>query len=172
MRLAGALDANPDAAAVCPLLVDRAGNPAPQFGALPPDGLWRPGEPKDDEPVRVEYPRGAALMARVFYIKATRQIDERFGQAGGDADLAAQFKRASKKVLLIPSIRVFHAGSGQNDSLRNADALLAQATFASKYRGFMPGLLARAGSIFGPLLRFRLGEVRYTLGGQKIDGTQ
>src|SRR5262249_9434798 len=34
--LADVLDANPDAAAVCPLLVDDAGRPAPQISALPP----------------------------------------------------------------------------------------------------------------------------------------
>ena len=43
MRLADALDANPDAAAVCPLLVDREGRPAPQFGSLPLDGQLASG---------------------------------------------------------------------------------------------------------------------------------
>lgn len=172
MRLADALDANADAAAVCPLLVDREGRPAPQFGSLPLDGNWRPGQPSGDALVPVDYPRGAALMARVFYIKATRQIDERFGQFGGDADLAAQFRRALKKVLLVPNIRVFHLGAQEYNSLERADMLLAHATFLGKYGGFMPGLLARMASIFGPLFGFRFGELRYTLSGQKIDGTQ
>jgi GT2 family glycosyltransferase len=172
MRLADVLDAHADAAAVCPLLVDREGRPAPQFGSLPLDGKWRPAQPAGDTPVSVEYPRGAALMARVFYIKATRQIDERFGQFGGDADLAAQFRRASKKVLLVRDVRVFHLGAGQYDSLERADMLLAHATFLGKYRGFMPGAMARLGSIFGPLFGFRFGELRHTLAGQKIDGTQ
>lgn len=170
--LADALDANPDAAAVCPLLVDREGRPAPQLGSFPPDGAWRPATVTDDSPTQVEYPRGAALMARVFYIKANRQIDERFGQFGGDADLAAQFRRASKKVLLIPTVRVFHLGAENYDTLQRADMLLAQATFVSKYRGFLNGLGARAGAIFKPLAGFRLGEFRYTVSGQKIDGSQ
>ena len=55
----------PTAAAVCPLLVDDDGNPAPQLGSLPPDGEWDPAEPAA-QPVAVEYPRGAALMVRVF----------------------------------------------------------------------------------------------------------
>jgi GT2 family glycosyltransferase len=172
MRLADALDANPDAAAVCPLLVDREGRPAPQFGELPPDGNWRPGDATGDVPVQVNYPRGAALMARVFYIKATRQIDERFGQFGGDADLAAQFRRASKKVLLIPTVRVFHLGAADYDSQERADMMLARATFLGKYRGFMEGLGARAGAILKSLAGFRFGELRYTISGQKIDGTQ
>jgi GT2 family glycosyltransferase len=172
MRLADLLDANADAAAVCPLLVDRDGRPAPQFGSLPLDGTWRPGDPSGDAPVPVEYPRGAALMARIFYIKATRQIDERFGQFGGDADLAAQFRRSSKKVLLAPNIRVFHLGAQDYDSLERADLLLAHATFLGKYSGFMAGLGARLQAVFGPLLSFKFGELRYTISGQKIDGTQ
>ena len=70
-RLAGVLDDNPEAAAVCPLLVDGEGRPAPQLGELPPDGKWRPAEVAGGEPVAVEYPRGAALMMRVLLIKAS-----------------------------------------------------------------------------------------------------
>src|SRR5207248_1113961 len=89
-RLADALDANTEAVAVCPLLVDAEGRPAPQLGSFPPDGNWRPAQVSGDAPTGIEYPRGAALMARVFYIKAIRQIDERYGQFGADADLAMQ----------------------------------------------------------------------------------
>jgi GT2 family glycosyltransferase len=176
MRLADVLDGNTDAAAVCPLLVDAEGNPAPQFGSLPFDNVWRPGQPVgsslDDTPKQVEYARGAALMVRVYYIKATRQIDERFGQFGGDADLAAQFRRASKKILLAPTVRVFHQGAGEYTAQERADALLAHAAFIAKYQGFFPGLVARLASVFGPLLGFRFGELRFTLSGQKIDGSQ
>ena len=47
-RLADVLDANPEAAAVCPLLVDAEGRPAPQLGSLPPDGDWRPADVSGD----------------------------------------------------------------------------------------------------------------------------
>ncbi len=170
-RLADALDADPAAAAVCPLLVDGEGNPAPQFGALPPDGEWEVAEP-GSEPIAVDYPRGAALMVRVFLIKAVRQIDERYGQFGGDADLAAQILRAGKKILLIPEARVRHHGGRPADALVRADFRLGCAVFAGKYLGFLAGLRARLGSVFGPLLRLQLAEVRHTLAGQKIDGTQ
>lgn len=172
MRLADALDAHANAAAVCPLLVDREGRPAPQFGSLPPNGNWRPANPAGDALMPVEYPRGAALMARVFYIKGNRQIDERFGQFGGDADLAAQFRRAAKKVLLVPGVRVFHLGAGDYSSMEKADMLLAHAAFVGKYRGFLAGLAARAAAIARPLAGLRLSEFRYTLSGQKIDGSQ
>jgi N-acetylglucosaminyl-diphospho-decaprenol L-rhamnosyltransferase len=172
MRLADLLDANTDAAAACPLLVDAEGRPAPQLGSLPLNGLWRPATVTGDEPVPVEYPRAAALMVRVFYIKATRQIDERFGQSGGDADLAAQFRRASKKILLLPTVRVFHASTGQYTPQERADALLAHAAYLGKYQGFLPGMTARMASIFGPLFSFQFGALRYTVSGQKIDGSQ
>src|SRR5437764_6055042 len=83
-KLVEVLDARDDAAAVCPLLVDEQGRPAPQLGSLPPDGEWQPAEVVGTEPVAVEYPRGAALMMRVRLITAIRQIDERYGQFGAD----------------------------------------------------------------------------------------
>jgi GT2 family glycosyltransferase len=170
--LADALDANPDAAAVCPLLLNESGQPAPQLGNLPPDGSWQPAQPAGAEPFPVEYPRGAALMARVYSIKAIRQIDERYGQFGADADLATQILRASKKILLVPAATVRHRDNRAYTAPERADFLLARAVFAGKYSGFGAGLQARLGSIFGPLLGFRLGELRYTVAGQKIDGTQ
>jgi GT2 family glycosyltransferase len=172
VRLADLLDANPDAAAVCPLLVDGEGRPAPQLGSLPPDGNWRPAEPAGDDPMVVRYPRGAALMMRVFLIKAIRQIDEHYGQFGGDADLAAQILKASRKILLAPAARARHEGSAGYSSAERADFLLSRAVFLEKYSGFGRGLQARMAAIFGPLLAFRLGELRSTLAGQKIDGTQ
>jgi len=170
-RLADALDAHADAAAVCPLLVDAAGRPAPQLGSLPPDGAWRAAEPAP-QPIAVEYPRGAALMVRVFLIKAIRQIDERYGQFGGDADLAAQILRAGKKILLVSEARVRHHGGRQPEALVRADFLLGRAVFASKYLGLLAGLRERLKAVFEPLARFRLAEIRFTLAGQKIDGTQ
>ena len=172
IRLAETLDANPSAAAACPLLVDDEGRPAPQLGALPPDGQWHAAEPSLSQPEPVEYPRGAALMMRVYVIRAVRQIDERYGQFGADADLAAQILRASKKILLDPAARVRHQGSGAYSALERADFLLGRAVFMGKYLGFAAGLRARLAAVAGPLLSFRFGELRYTAAGQKIDGTQ
>ena len=170
--LADALDQHDEAAAACPLLVDGEGRPAPQLGALPPNGEWRPAQVSGIEPLAVEYPRGAALMMRVRLITAVRQIDERYGQFGGDADLAAQIQRASKTILLLPNVKVRHHGSPGYTAAERADFLLSRAAFVSKYSGFGPGLLARLAAIFGPLFGFRFGELSRTLSGQKIDGTQ
>jgi len=109
--LAAALDSNADAAAVCPLLVDEGGRPGPQLGSLPPTGEWRPAEPVGAEPYAVQFARGAALMVRVYFIKAIRQIDARYGQFGSDADLAAEIRRASRKILLVPAAKVWHRGA-------------------------------------------------------------
>jgi GT2 family glycosyltransferase len=175
MCLADALDASEDAVAVCPLLVDAAGAPAPQLGSLPPDGTWQPADrvaPAAQETIPVAYPRGAALMVRVFYIRKIRQIDERYGQFGADADLAIQIRRAGRKILLVPAARVRHDPRGEYPAIERADFLLGRAVLMSRYAGFAAGLKARAASIFGPLLGLRFGELKYTLAGQKIDGSQ
>lgn len=171
-RLADVLDANAEAAATCPLLLDSEGRPAPQLGNLPPDGTWEAAAPSGDEPIAVEYPRGAALMMRVALIKAIRHIDERYGQFGSDADLATQILKAARTILLVPTARARHNCRGGYTTAERADFLLAQAVFLEKYRGFGAGLRARLASVFGPLLGLRFGELRHTLAGQKIDGTQ
>lgn len=172
VRLADLLDANRDAAAACPLLVDAEGRPAPQLGAFPPDGKWSPAQISSQEPMPVEYPRGAAFMMRVALIKAVRQIDERFGQFGGDADLSAQINRAGKKILLLPTVKVVHYGSEGYSAAERADFRLARAAFAAKYFGFGAGLKERVASVLGPLFSFRFNELTKTLPGQKVDGTQ
>jgi hypothetical protein len=170
--LADVLDTTTEAAAVCPLLVDDEGRPAPQLGNLPPDGRWRPAEIAGDAPVAVEYPRGAALMVRAFVIKSTRQIDERYGQFGSDADLATLIRRGGRKTLLVPAARVRHYGRENDSSMLRADFLLGRAAYLGKHQGFAAGLQARVGSILGPLAAFRFGELGYTFSGQKIDGNQ
>jgi GT2 family glycosyltransferase len=170
-RLATVLDSTTEAAGVCPLLVDEEGRPAPQLGNLPPDGQWRPAEPRE-EPTTVAYPRGAALMVRAFVIKSTRQIDERYGQFGADADLAAQIRRGGRKILLVPQARVRHFPEPDDSPRLRADFLLGRAAYLGKHQGFAAGLQARLGSVLGALGGFRLGELRYLLAGQKIDGNQ
>ena len=120
----------------------------------------------------MEFPRGAALMVRVYFIRAIRQIDERYGQFGSDADLAAEIRRASRKILLVPAARVRHAGRASYSAVERADFLSSRAVFLGKYQGLGAGIQARIAAVLGPLAAFRLGEVKYTIAGQKIDGTQ
>ena len=172
LRLIEVLDTNPEAAAVCPLLIGADGSPAPQLGILPPGGEWRPAAPTGDDLVPVEYPRGAALMVRVFNLKAIRKIDERYGQFGADADLAAQIRRASRRILLVPAARARHRGGDRYSALERADLEQGKAVFLGKYQGSGAGFRARMGAIFGALLGARFGELKHELSGQKIDGTQ
>jgi len=159
--------------AACPLLVDDEGRPAPQLGALPPDGQWHAAEPSLSQPEPVEYPRGAALMMRVYVIRAVRQIDERYGQFGGDADLAAQILRAHRR--RSSSIPRHGYGTTESAATRpwNEPIFCSRAVFMGKYAlGFAAGLRRRLAAVAVPLLSFRFGELRYTVAGQKIDGTQ
>jgi GT2 family glycosyltransferase len=172
VKLADTLDASAEAVAVCPLLVGEDGRPAPQLGNFPPDAEWRPAQTSGDPPAVVDYPRGAALMARVHYIKAIRQIDEHYGQFGADAELAMQIKRANRKILLVPTARVRHLGRTGYSAEERADLALARAVFLGKYQGFGAGLQARIAAILGALFGFRLGELKDLVAGQKIDGTR
>ena len=169
--LTAALDANPDAGAVCPLLVDDDGSPAPQAGDFPPDGVYE-SVPAGPDPVEVDYASGAALMFRIFFFKAMRQIDERYGQFGSDAELCFQIRRSGKKILVLPGARAVHHGREWTSTVREADFLLGAALFSGKHYGFLAGLKVRLGAIGGALVHFRFGELFALISGQKLDGTQ
>ena len=169
--LAGILDQRPEAGAACPLLIDDAGQPAPQLGRFPPDDTWRPAEPGTD-PLEVDYPRGAALMMRRFLFTAIRQIDERYGQFGSDADLCFQIRRAGKKILLVPQARARHAGHVEESALRQADRQQGAIAFIGKYGGFWSGLWAQIRAIFRALGSLQLSVLKYLLSSQKVDGSQ
>jgi GT2 family glycosyltransferase len=177
-QLAERLDADTDVTAVSPMLVTARGNPAPQLGKVPPDGTWRPvfdagqaGMPANPQPIAVDYVRGAAFMIRKFFLSAMRQIDERYGQFGSDADLCFQIRRAGKKILVVPQLRTLHEG-GADSALKDADVRMGIAGWMAKYFGVAAGVKARLGAVFSALAHFRLGELKYLVMGQKIDGTQ
>jgi GT2 family glycosyltransferase len=169
--LAALLDSQPDAGAVCPLLVDAEGHPAPQLGQFPPSDTWRPASPATD-PAAVDYPRGAALMMRRSLFTAIRQIDERYGQFGSDADLCFQIRRAGKKILLLPQARARHEGRAAESALRQADRKQGAIAWIGKYGGFWSGLRAQIGAIFGALGSLQLSVLKYLLASQKVDGSQ
>ena len=135
-----------------------------------------PGNPKERQHPRCEsvFDGAPEALTHSFWAGPQRwpTPDERYGQFGADADLAMQIRKASRKILLVPSARVRHEGGGAYTSLERADFLLSRAVFLGKYLGFGAGLQARLAAVFGPLLSFRFGELKHTLGGRKIDGTQ
>src|SRR4029077_5212701 len=148
--LAATLENQSEAGAACPLLVTPDRAPAPQVAELPRPGhtdlAWRPADPERGEQP-VEYVRGAAIMVRSFFLRAMRQIDERYGNWGSDAELCFQVLRSGKRVLLVPSTRVVHEGrvaaNSAERALLAADFKLGMATYLSKHYGFVRGILFR-----------------------------
>jgi len=185
--LAAALENQSEVGSACPLLVTPDGAPAPQVADLPRPGhtdlAWRPVDPERGEQP-VEYARGAAIMVRAFFLRAMRQIDERYGTYGSDAELCFQANRSGKRVLLLPAARVVHHGRTDLDAFeraaRDADFKLGMALYLKKRFGIVRGAVFRITVVlaaFGSLLSFH--DFRYHLGlfgalwnGQKIDGTQ
>jgi GT2 family glycosyltransferase len=177
-ELAARLESDPEVTAVAPMLVTSRGNPAPQLGHFPPDGSWRPvydagqaGMPGNPQPIAADYVRGAAFMIRKFFLTAMRQIDERYGQFGSDADLCFQIRRAGKKILVLPHLRTVHQG-GPDSALKQADMQIGIARWHGKYYGIAAGIKTRIAAAFGALGRMQLGALRYIISGQRIDGTQ
>lgn len=184
-RLAERLEADTDAAAVCPLLEDIEGVPVSKIQPFPTReslaALCRGGElpvqkiDLSQQSVAVEYPGIEALMIRKQFIKGMNFFDERFGQFGADADLAMQIYRAQKKIRLYPRIRAICRRSPDTkagDSRLAADCALGAAAFLGKYEGFMAGLLFRIGAALRALGRLDLRQFAAIASGQKLDGSQ
>jgi hypothetical protein len=69
-------------------------------------------------------------------------------------------------------LRAYGTRAARLSSLESADFLSSRAVFLAKYQGFGAGLQARIAAVLRSLAAFRLGELKYTIAGQKIDGTQ
>ncbi len=177
-ELVAVLDSRPEIGAVCPLLVDEGGRPAPQVSALPtpdrPEITWTAASPDEDREVACA--TGAAIMFRSFFLKALREIDAHYGNYGSDIELCAQVRRSGKKVLVLHQVRAIHhraddVSSGRLRAQQAADRELGTAVYLSKHFGFAAGLKHRIVRSFGALLAFRLSELKLLVAGQKIDGS-
>jgi GT2 family glycosyltransferase len=183
MKLATLLEADPEASAVCPLLVDQHDAAVSKQRALPTREVFAaacvgepiPGTALDltQDRIDIEYPRIDALLVRKHFIKGMNHFDERFGHRWADADLAAQIKRSQRKVRLFPSIRAtYHDApdSHAGDSLVDADCILGAAAFLGKYGG--GGFGFRLSAIFSALGQFKFKLFSALISGQKLDGSQ
>lgn len=197
--LASRLAAADEAVGVCPLLASPDGAPIPELFSLPgPDavgGVARAGAflpaPAPDltaERVAVSLPSLSAFLVRSYFLKGLRYIDERYAQSWADAEIAAQIRRAGRKIYLYPDLHV--AFRPEEDPLRFAPpavrALLASdwasgaSVYASKNFGFPAGLKVRLGVILYALVSvfgfrdasFRFSRLVKLLSAAKVDGTQ
>lgn len=176
----GAEDAS--AAAVCPLLCDPSGQPAPRAyripssdalaaGTLEPVNIDATQESGVSDSIAVEYAARDAILARKQFIRGMNYFDERFGEYWADLDLAMQIRRAGKKIRLYPSIRAtLHPGPDplQGDAVAEADRILGAAAFLGKYEGFFAGLRFRLAAILKALGRFDLRGMGLLISGEKI----
>ena len=170
-RLADYLEENQETGAVCPLLVHN-GAPAPQVRELP--------TPSDSDPVlapagntAAECVSGAAIMFRTFFLRALRQIDERYGNYGSTIELSYQVKRANRRIAILPDVTAEHHGSESpmSKAVLEGDRVAGTAVFLSRHHGFMAGLLYRIKTGLAALFTFRFKTVSGAFSGARIDGT-
>ncbi len=184
--------AEPSAFAVCPMLVDAAGNPVSKAAKLPTAdqvaAAWRdPSELLASAPPGpVELHDGKALLIRRHTLQGINYLDERYGEHWGDVELAFQIRRAGKKIVIADDIR---ARLNTQDSLWQPteayekaayayDAANGAAAYIAKHNGFAAGLGFRLKMVLGALgrvLTFREPGVNFgllsgILSGSKIDG--
>jgi GT2 family glycosyltransferase len=179
-KLADYLEAHPEAGAVCPLLTDESGAPAPQVRALPtpavPDMALQPASQSQagGEEIPVQCISGAAIMFRQFVLHSLRQIDERYGNYGSDIELCAQLRRASKKILVLRAVTAIHETepSPVPPDVLESDRVAGIAVFLGKHHGFFSSLIYRLKTALSALFTLRFQVLAGALSGQKIDGTR
>ena len=112
-------------------------------------------------------------MVRHQFIRAMRQIDERYGNYGSDLDLSAQVvRRAGKKIRIVCNVNGLHDVLGKDNSLTEADRIIGTSVFLSKYFGSAAGLKFRVVETLKSMFGFRFGMAKHLLSNQKLDGTQ
>jgi len=195
--LADALEANEQAAAVVPLIVDETGNTAAAYRKLPnasafarawndEDGFVAEAIDAKAESQKVEYVSFDALMITKYFVRGLNYLDDRYGEHWADAELSWQIRRAGRSILVLPRVRVLRFGERPAPRSSAARAALAvdrgsgAAAFIGKHSGFVAGLLFRlrlALSALGSALVFREPGYNFSrffgvLSGGKIDGNQ
>jgi GT2 family glycosyltransferase len=177
-QLADFLGAHQDAGAVCPRLVTEQGEPAPQVRPLPtpslPDQPLEPVETGADAGAKivVQCVSGAAIMFRIFFMRALRHIDERYGNYGNAIELCAQVRRASRRLVILRDVTAVHEAleSPMDAGALAGDRTSGTASFLGKHYGFMAGILYRIRSALLGLATLRFKVIAGALSNVKIDG--
>jgi GT2 family glycosyltransferase len=174
-RLADFFEARTDAGAVCPLLIDSAGQASPQVRSAPspraPDPPLEVASGGDE--IEADCVSGAAIMFRTFFLRALRQIDERYGNYGSIIELCAKVRGAGKKIVILSGVTALHEvrSSPMKKSSLEGDRVAGTAVFIGRHYGFITGMLYRVKAALGGLGGVRFKVIAGALGGVKIDGT-
>src|SRR5580698_2874895 len=178
--LVAMLEADPEAAAACPVLLDTRAQTAEQFFRLPTPATGIDLTPvaidKTAQVFPVEYATFQAFLVRKFFVKGINYLDERYGDSWSDTELCYQIRRVSRKTLALPQVTALYTpGSPYAESartIRAADRVHGAAVFFTKHYGFSSGLLFRVKAILKALFTFRLPLFAALISGAKIDGSQ
>ena len=191
MGLAAAVEADDQAVAAIPRLLDGSGQSAPVAGRLPDRAaLAAACRANSDLPLgpaqgTVELASDAALLVRKSFLRGTNFLDEkRYSEFWAELELFWGIHSAGKRVLTVNDPATLHEMRTSIPIPRSEEALLAAdrvagaASFVSKHEGWAAMLSFLAGQFFGALgmafrepgygLRLAMG----ILTGSRIDGTQ
>ena len=173
--LADFLENRQDAGAVCPLLVDESGARTAQVRSLPTPSMPDPPlrQADGDGEVTSECVSGAAILFRSFFLRALRQIDERYGNYGSDIEMCAQVRRSSRKLVILTDVKAVHSPSASpmKPSALAGDRAVGTAVFLGKHHGLVSGMLYRIKAGLPAVLTFRFAVAAGAFSGAKIDGT-
>ena len=188
VRLAGRMGDDHAVAAVAPLLVGPEGQPVSRGGPLPsPKKLaqawkdcrpWRealpPVEPQGEEQT-LECLDPRAFLVRTQAVRGMNYFDERYGDFGSEIDFFTQAYKASKKLLLLPSVKARLGGAAQ-DRRPVGEALVDYANgisaYTAKHYGLGAWLRVKLGFVLAALARLDIGLLLGILSGRIIDGSQ
>jgi GT2 family glycosyltransferase len=200
-ELVAHLDKAPDAIAVGPMTVTPAAEVVTRIHPLPVpaelyqacrDGDFSAWSTPDTEPEsqEVDFIKPPILLVRSGFMKGMRYLDERYGQHWWDLEICTQIRRASKKILLLPRVRVVVHPSATRElgadarGLLAADRALCAALWVGKHYGALEqwkfGMrmhLAALGRAIAGILTFRdtgfrVAYMSALVSGQKVDGSQ
>ena len=174
------MESDPDAAALCPLLLDTESRSHAQFFLLPTPATGLELTPveidKAANAVPVEYATFEAFLVRKYFVKGINYLDERYGEFWSDAELCYQIRRASRKSLALPQVTALYTPhspySESSKNIMDADRVHGLAVYFGKHYGFLTGLLFRIKSILKALITLRLPLFVALVSGTKIDGSQ